>query len=49
MAKYNKRRQGLVRDVENQTEFEKSIVYEYFESVYSNEVFLCTNEIEGIG
>ena len=38
MAKYDKKRQGLVRDVELATEFDKSVLYEAFEPVYEDYV-----------
>ena len=38
MTKYDKRRQGLVRDVELATEFTKSIIYEAFENVFEDSV-----------
>lgn len=38
MAKYDKKRQGLVRDIELATEFEKSVLYEAFVPVYEDHV-----------
>jgi len=38
MAKYDKKRQGLVQDAALATEFDKSIIYEAFQTVYCDEI-----------
>ena len=38
MAKYDKKRQGLVKDVCLTTDYEKSVIYEAFSPVYEDEV-----------
>lgn len=40
MAKYDKKRQGLVKDVQLATEFKPSVIYESFEVVYSESITL---------
>ena len=38
MAKYDKKRQGLVRDVALDTEFQTAVIYEAFEAVYQDHI-----------
>ena len=38
MAKYDKKRQGLVKDVCLSTDYEKSVIYEAFSPVYQDQV-----------
>ena len=40
MAKHDKRRQGLTRDVQLQTEYSKSVLYEAYEMIYSGDTFI---------
>lgn len=40
MAKYDKHRQGLVKDVRLGTDFETAVIYEAFEPVYTDYVLL---------
>ena len=34
MAKYDKKRQGLVKDISVSTDYKKSVIYEAYEQVY---------------
>jgi len=43
MAKYDKKRQGLVRDMALSTEFEKSVIYEAYEPVFQEEVSIASS------
>ena len=38
MAKYDKKRQGLVKDVCLSTDYDKSVIYEAFSPVYEDQV-----------
>jgi len=48
MAKYDKKRQGLLKDVALDTDFEKSVIYEAYDEVYRGVVLLGTTSEEEI-
>lgn len=50
MAKYDKKRQGLVQDAQLETEFEKSLIYEAFQAVYSDQIqIVCSQGPSDVG
>jgi hypothetical protein len=38
MAKYDKKRQGLVKDISVSTDYKKSVIYEAYEQVYHDQI-----------
>ena len=43
-AKYDKKRQGLVKDVSLSTDFDKSVIYEAFNEVFADQVMIQSTQ-----
>ena len=40
LMRHDKRKQGIVKDIETLTDFDKSLMYEAFSEVYTSDFFL---------